>query len=72
MATLITAGDTRLSAKVAKFLSKRSSGVEDIANRCCKPQNTTRVILSRMKAQGMVEHDGRRPRTWKLKEQEAA
>lgn len=75
MATLITARDTRLSARVANFLAKRSSGTEDIAYRCCTTRATIRVELMRLKLKGLVEHDGRRPRTWKLaelKEQEAA
>jgi DNA-binding IclR family transcriptional regulator len=60
-----------LSSKVLTYLSKRSSGVEDIAHRCCTSRDSIRVILSRLRAQNLVEHDGRRPRTWELRDEES-
>lgn len=72
MASLIIAQGTTLSAKVANYLAKRSSGTEDIANRFCTTRATIRHALMDLKRSGLAEHDGRRPRTWKLKEPEAA
>lgn len=73
MATLIFNSQVSvLSSKVLNVLGKRrsGSGVEDIANRCCTTRDSTRKILSRLKAKALVEHDGRKPRTWKLREGE--
>lgn len=60
------------SAKVLTFLAKRPSGfcVEDIANRVCTRQNAVRAALHRLRVRGLVEHDGCRPRTWKLRDEE--
>jgi predicted transcriptional regulator len=63
---------TILSEKVVKTLANRSCGTEDIAYRCCTNRDSIRARLAQLKAKGVVEHDGRRPRTWKLKEPEAA
>lgn len=73
MATLVYNGQAcTLSRKVREYLAKRGSGfgVEDIANRFCTGQNTIRKELYRLKVVGVVEHDGRRPRTWKLRDEE--
>ena len=72
MAVLHVSEGTLLSSKVVRFLRRRSSGVEDIASRCCTSKDSIRDQLSKLKRQGLVEHDGRRPRTWKLREPEAA
>lgn len=70
MAALIYNGDlTVLSSKVVKHLARTSSGTEDIANRCCTTRGSIRMILVRLKRKQLVEHDGRRPRTWALKGQ---
>lgn len=67
MATLIINGDlTVLPPKVVKALAARSLGVEDIANRCRATKDAIRSTLSDLKAQKVVDHDGRRPRTWRL------
>ena len=73
MATLVFNSQVSgLSSKVLQYLAKRSSGfcVEDIANRYCTGQNTIRKELHRLKVKALVEHDGRRPRTWKLRDEE--
>lgn len=73
MAVLTYNGDlTVLSSKVVKTLANRSCGTEDIASRCCTTRDSIRMILHRLRKRQLVEHDGCRPRTWKLKEQEAA
>jgi predicted transcriptional regulator len=73
VARLIYNGDlTVLSSKVVKTLANRSCGTEDIASRCCTTRDTIRKELHRLRVKALVEHDGRRPRTWKLKETEAA
>ncbi len=73
MANLIINGDlTVLSSKVVRTLENRSCGTEDIASRCCTTRDSIRQILHRLKKRGLLEHDGCRPRTWKLKQTEAA
>lgn len=73
MARLIINADlTILSSKVVTTLANRSCGTEDIASRCCTSRDSIRMILHRLRKRELIEHDGRRPRTWKLKEQEAA
>lgn len=73
MAKLIINSElTVLSSKIVTQLAKRSYGVEDIARRCCTTKDSIRKMLSRLKAKDLVENDGRKPRTWKLKEPEAA
>lgn len=72
MATLTIRSDAHISLKVKAVLSRRPSGVEDIANRCCASKDTIRHALAFMRALDIAEHDNRRPRTWKLREPEAA
>jgi DNA-binding IclR family transcriptional regulator len=69
---IINADLTVLSSKVVKTLQNRSCGTEDIAYRCATNRDSIRDQLSKLRRKGLVEHDGRRPRTWKLKEPEAA
>lgn len=74
MPTLIVNTDnlTGLSAKLVKMLERRGFGVEDMSHRTTSAPNIVRARLSTLKAQGIVTHDGRWPRTWKLKQEEAA
>ena len=77
MATLIVnANDLpQLSRKIVKRLERGSMGYEALIGWTGSSHQSVACQLHRLKLKGIVEHDGCRPRTWKLaqpKEREAA
>lgn len=74
MATLIvnTENLPRLSRKIVQRLEKGTLGYEALCGWTGSSHQSVAKELHRLKVKGLVENDGRRPRTWKLKEPEAA
>lgn len=74
MATLIVNGSDlpKLSRRIVERLQRGTLGYEALMGWTGSSHQSVAKELHRLKTKGLVEHDGRRPRTWKLKEQEAA
>jgi len=74
MATLIVNGAQlpRLSRRIVEKLQRGSLGYEALMGWTGSSHQSVAKALHTLRVKGLVEHDGRRPRTWKLKEPEAA
>lgn len=74
MASLIVNGRElpRLSKRIVEKLQRGTLGYEALMGWTGSSHQSVACQLARLKRLGLVEHDGRRPRTWKLKEPQAA
>jgi hypothetical protein len=62
----------QLSKRIVEKLQRGTLGYEALMGWTGSSHQSVACQLHRLKKLGLVEHDGRRPRTWKLKEPEAA
>lgn len=74
MAILIVNGAElpALSRRIVEKLQRGTLGYEALIGWTGSTHQSVAKEMHKLKVKGLVEHDGRRPRTWKLKEQEAA